>query len=862
MTNRSMTSIAFLATTALAFFGTTLHGQTECRVSVKFILDGQGRRPTFGSINTDAEVLNQVSLANGILESAERNFRLRLIEILDLDGVSQFASAECQTADRDSLEAAAEADPATYAWRSDAINVYISHAPCGGICSFPGSSDLILLGQGAPSATLLHEIGHYMGLCHTQGCYCGPCGGSCSTPGTDNIADTLPDLACWTQDDIAFNAFGTSYSSLSTSQKRRVDDVFFNVMSYHVVQNRLTADQMDIVQANSEGPRSNVVGCTVPVRGVAEANDGLGSAIAHGDFNGDGFLDLAIGVPGEAIESILAAGAVNVLYGTPLGVGQIGNQIWHQEQPGIPGVSQAGDGFGAALVVGDFDQDGFDDLAIGVPGEGVGSEGAAGAVNVIYGGPAGLTSTRAQIWYQDQPGIPGVSQHGDSFGAALVVGDFDHDGSDDLAVGAPGEGVGSEGAAGAVNVIYGGPAGLTSTRAQIWYQDQPGIPGVSQQGDSFGAALVVGDFDHDGSDDLAIGAPGEGVGSESSAGAVNVIYGGSAGLASTRAQIWHQEQPGIPGVAESSDSFGRAVGIGDFDHDGFDDLAIGVSGEDVGREGAAGAVNVVYGGSAGLASTRAQIWHQDQPGIPGTAEPFDFFGNTVGTGDFDRDGYDDLAIGVPGEGVGSENAAGAVNVIYGGPAGLASARAEVWDQDSPEIGSAAESGDGFGSTVAVCDFDGDGFEDLLIGVPYEDVGSVSDAGIVQVIRGGMSGLDRTDDQILHQDVDSPSNCLRLLVEPLQSPGEGSLTVTYGTPFSRVWIGFSLTGGGPIGSSVGPVLLSPPIQRLTLLPMNNAGTASLTFAIPPGMVGTRIWFQAYDLGSRELSNGIATAIVTP
>ena len=95
-------------------------------------------------------------------------------------------------------------------------------------------------------------------------------------------------------------------------------------------------------------------------------------AAVQGDFNGDGFADLAVGAPGEDLGSP-DAGAVNVLYGSAAGLTSAGNQFWHQNSPGIAERADAGDLFGSALAAGDFNGDGFDDLAIGVPAEDVGA---------------------------------------------------------------------------------------------------------------------------------------------------------------------------------------------------------------------------------------------------------------------------------------------------------------------------------------------------------------------------------------------------------------------------------------------------------------------------------------------------------
>ena len=212
-----------------------------------------------------------------------------------------------------------------------------------------------------------------------------------------------------------------------------------------------------------------------------------------------------------------------------------------------------------------------------------------------------------------------------------------------------------------------------------------------------------------------------------------------AQLTSAGNQLWHQDSDGIEGQAELGDEFGSALAAGDFNNDGFEDLAIGVGDEDVGEEANAGAVNVVYGGPDGLAARGNQIWHQDSEGIAGEAENLDLFGRAVAAGDFNNDGFDDLAIGVTGEDLGGvilgDSGAGAVNVIYGFRGGLFAPGNQIWHQDSDGIAGQAEAGDNFGQALAAGDFNDDDLEDLAIGVPFEDLEEIRDAGAVNVLYG-------------------------------------------------------------------------------------------------------------------------------
>ena len=96
--------------------------------------------------------------------------------------------------------------------------------------------------------------------------------------------------------------------------------------------------------------------------------------------------------------------------------------------------------------------------------------------------------------------------------------------------------------------------------------------------------------------------------------------------------------------------------------------------------------------------------------------------------------YDDLAVGVPGENI----FAGALDIIYGTASGLSSARSQHLDSDR------------FGYSVAAGDFNNDGKSDLAVGVPDEDIGTIEDAGAVNILYGSVAGVRSANDQFWHQ----------------------------------------------------------------------------------------------------------------
>jgi hypothetical protein len=444
----------------------------------------------------------------------------------------------------------------------------------------------------------------------------------------------------------------------------------------------------------------------------------LGARLAFGqcagDFDRDGYEDLAIGVPGETVSGQVRAGAVNVLYGSSSSLTASRSRYLHQDTTGIPGVAESGDGFGSSLACGDFNGDGFDDLAIGVPYEAIGDVGSGGAINVLFGSSGGLVVGGSQLLYLESIGF--TTRSGDRFGTAIAAGDFDGDGYDDLAVGTPGRDTSAGDDAGLVFELFGSPGGLGA------FPSQGGLGGLAAN-ERLGSSLATGDFNGDGVADLAVGVPYAAVSGLTEAGMVRALRGHPGlGLVWSAGQFWHQDIARVEGIAASRDRFGYSLAAGDFDGDGFDDLAIGAPWEDVDGASNAGGLNVIMGSPDGLTEAFGQFLTQDATG--GANETNDFFGFSLTASDANRDGRDELFVGVPGE----DGRRGSVHVFQWSETALV--RLQI---AAARVQGGVQAGDLFGWALTTGDFDGNDRCELVVGNPRDDVAGMADAGSITVL---------------------------------------------------------------------------------------------------------------------------------
>ncbi|PRP93162.1 FG-GAP repeat protein [Enhygromyxa salina] len=317
---------------------------------------------------------------------------------------------------------------------------------------------------------------------------------------------------------------------------------------------------------------------------------GLGGYLGAGllaDFDGDGYDDEVFSDP----DHDCGKGRVIVVSGGE-------RVIWSPDTDRVLGAADCEDFFGAGLAVGDFDGDGYDDLAVSAPGEARSGSAGAGSLHILYGSSVGLTASGDQIMDLDTPGLGGATAPWSFFAETLVSADFDCDGREDLAIGSPRATVDGVHEAGTVHVLYGTEGGLSSFYG-AYFEGRASVGELVQTEGHFGASVAAGDFDNLGCADLAIGVPDHDEGPAEDAGQVHVFYGTPAGLAQYADASLIHSHDGFTDLAGANDRFGARLEV--VPGDSGDALRILAPNEpcELGSESAV-VWHVVAGGEAGL----------------------------------------------------------------------------------------------------------------------------------------------------------------------------------------------------------------------------------------------------------------------
>ena len=433
-----------------------------------------------------------------------------------------------------------------------------------------------------------------------------------------------------------------------------------------------------------------------------------------GDVNGDGIDDVIVGS---------GAGGVRVIFGPTNGNNGTLNG---QQIDGISGFNIVHDAVNLSVVagVGDLNDDGFDDILVGT---------ITGS-HVIFGKSGGFDRN------VDPESFDGLSGFSFNSGATSVssAGDINNDGIVDMLVGNANASANNLVGVGVTYVIYGkrGPFPTVLEPSALDGTIGFAVLGTNSEDRSGKFVGDAGDFNHDGVDDFLIGAPNKTQNGIAEVGEAYMVYGRSDGFP---AAITLSDIDGSNGFvfkgSNIQDSAGSAVtGIGDLNHDGIDDIAIGAPGK--GPFGSPsdypGETYVLFGGQFnGVSTINEQSLNGTNGfvarGIRGGVVPIqvdqaiwgDLSGTSVdGAGDYNNDGIDDLLIGASHTIINpARKGVGQIYVIYG-TANSFSARLNLSELDGDNgfringIGTV----DYFGVYARKAgDFNADGKDDIVVG---------------------------------------------------------------------------------------------------------------------------------------------------
>lgn len=375
----------------------------------------------------------------------------------------------------------------------------------------------------------------------------------------------------------------------------------------------------------------------------------------------------------------------------------------------------------------DFNGDGYPDLALGSPYGKVGSKSGAGFVTIVYGSRSGVNTSKKKVINQDTSGVPGVTEAGDHFGYSLTSLDYDHDGYADLLVGSPDEDTSHGANAGSETILWGASSGLTGAGSRVM-----GEPENAGAGHRFGYSLTSGDLDGDGVTDWVDTSPGDAY-FWTFTSMTPTLRAAATRTFRPKANGRHVRGTGARVGADAVASLDALIPVvGDVNGDHRTDLVLGWRNTNADPK-------FQYG---------FDVW--DDPASTSPAGEVLTKVDGLAVGDFDGDGYADVAAGAADD----SGRAHSHVMVFKGSADLALDTSYMVNQETAGVPGTTALGDRFGGSLAAGDVNHDGRADLAVGVPGRSVSGHVKAGEVIMLYGSAAGLTGTGSQAVSQNTAS------------------------------------------------------------------------------------------------------------
>jgi formylmethanofuran dehydrogenase subunit C len=492
---------------------------------------------------------------------------------------------------------------------------------------------------------------------------------------------------------------------------------------------------------------------------TGEAGSYLGGflgTMTAGDFNADGKIDLAVGAYGYTTST----GRVYIFNGGAMAATIAATSA------NVIITGEASSGFGCSLTAGDFNADGKTDLAVGA----YVSTASAGRAFIFYNdGSIPTTAATADIIITGEP-------NGSYLGIFITSGDFNADGKTDLIVG----GQGYSTSTGRIFIYetrdsYAWILQKNSSSPRILGNVGQEVSITGEVGSRFGWVMTTGDFNADGKIDLAVSAYS--YPNNTNTGKVYIFY--SDGQLTTSAS---SADVSIGGEY-AADQFGYALTAGDFNADGKTDLAVGALIFDPGAASNSGRVYIFNGGSL-----KQSMYAGSTANVIITGQSSSRVGSSLVAGDFNADGKTDLAVGAYMYNPGVNTNTGRAYIFNGG------AMAAAISVTSANVIISGETGTNFnfGAFMTAGDFNADGKTDLAVGAWGYNPGASANTGRTYIFNGGAMAatIAATSANIIITGEAGSQFCYAMTSGDLNADGKTDLIIganTYSTNVGRVYV---------------------------------------------------------------------------